>query len=240
MNRLKENDHAIRPSLEKLRQCVDDLSLTAEILGLLLPNGTPHEFETDLWDYKEKLPALPRTPTEADRKLYKGEIGDIIKDAVAFYNAFGGYIVFWVADKGKNRLPGTDVQFDCGDFNKRIFGYTDASIQCLYKIFNLPDDKSGKTVGILLVPRRPPHIDPVKFKKDGPEKPGGGRSFAKETYVRVRDECRPATASSDDWKFLHSERLPQGALLSSRPIMLRRTYLHATQTSSNSLAGKSL
>jgi predicted HTH transcriptional regulator len=191
MDKQKECSQAIRPTLEKLRQCVDDLSLTPEILGLLLPNGIPHEFESDLWDYKEKLPSLPQAPTDADRKLHKAELGDIIKDAVAFYNAFGGYIVFGVTDKGKNRVPGTDTQLDCGDFNKRIFGYTDTNIQCLYKIFNLPDAISAKTIGILLIPRRSPGMSPVKFKKDGPEKPSGGRSFAKETYVRVRDECRP-------------------------------------------------
>src|SRR5690606_16005214 len=36
----------------------------------------------------------------------------------------------------------------------------------------------------------------------------GDRTFNKETYVRIRDECRPAASTSADWAFLHSDRSP--------------------------------
>jgi len=106
MTNSNETEHAIRSLLLKLRQGVEDLSLAKEIIGLLLPGGRPHDFESELWDYKEKLPELLPGATEENKKLFKAEIGDIIKDVVAFHNAYGGYIVFGVADKGKNRLKG--------------------------------------------------------------------------------------------------------------------------------------
>jgi hypothetical protein len=216
VNNSKANELSVRSLLETLRQSVDDLSLTKDVVTHLLPEGRPHDFETQLWDYKEKLPVLPPTPSELDKKTFKAELGDIIKDAVAFHNAYGGYIIFGVSDKGKDRLKGCDKELDCGDLNKRIAGYTEANFECLYQIMEVVGDASKRHVGVLLIPRRSPDAQPVKFKRDGPEKPTGGKSFSKDTYVRVRDECRPAAASSEDWKFLHSDRTPPGGTASPR------------------------
>lgn len=195
----------------QLRGWLDDLKLDEEVLAVLLPSGRPHDYESQLWDYKEKLPTLLEKPTEEDRKQHKCEIGEIIKDAVAFYNAYGGYVVFGVSDKGKQRIRGCSGNFDLGDFNKRLESYTGTSIECIFRLVQVPDHPDAAQVGLLLVPRRPAGAVPVRFKKKGPEKPNGGRCFNEETYVRIRDECRPATATSDDWLFLHSDRSPPEA-----------------------------
>ena len=72
----------------------------------------------------------------------------------------------------------------------------------------ISDEPDAQSVGLLLVPRRPPNATPVAFRKDSPEKASGNRSFNKGIYLRVRDECRPAVNTSEDWRFLHSERAP--------------------------------
>jgi Schlafen, AlbA_2 len=202
------SERATAQLLADLRNLVDELALTTEVTNALLPSGIPHDFEGALWDYKRELPILPKPPTEDDSRRYKAEIGDLIKDAAAFHNAFGGYIVFGVADKGATRLVGCAAEFDCGDFNKRLQGYTDTNIECLFRTIPLSEAPDALKIGLLLVPRRATGAPPVRFRKKGPEKLGGGRCFSEETYVRIRDECRPATATSEDWLYLHSDRTP--------------------------------
>ncbi|WP_077067060.1 RNA-binding domain-containing protein [Pseudorhizobium marinum] len=193
----------------RLRVLVDDLVLTSEVLTLLLPDGKPHDAENQLWDYKENLPALPTDGGDNPRKVFDAQLGDIVKDAVAFHNAYGGYIVFGVTDKGKARVKGVEGDFDCTDFNRRLNAYVgDNPIECDFQKFQI--ETAGQTIqiGVLMIPRRAPGKLPVRFIKDGPIKPNGNKCFNRETYVRIRDECRPAANVSSDWAFLHSDRAP--------------------------------
>ncbi|TAT74821.1 hypothetical protein ELH50_30255 (plasmid) [Rhizobium ruizarguesonis] len=194
----------------KLRVMVDDLVVTPEIISLLLPNGKPYDAEKQLWDYKEKLPLLPPKVTDDDRKIYNAEIGDLIKDAVSFHNAYGGYILFGVGDRGQSRIKGVVGQFDCADFNKRLnASIGDNPMECDFRILDADIKGTTFSFGILLIPRRAAKRIPIRFLKDGPIKPSNGQKcFNKETYVRIRDECRPAANTSSDWAFLHSDRSP--------------------------------
>src|SRR5437879_4570041 len=79
----------------------------------------------------------------------------------------------------------------------------------------------------LALPRRAHGATPVRFIKKGPAKPNGSRCFGEETYVRVRDESRPATASSADWHFLHSDRRPPDDTISSIPVRSVQSLLPA-------------
>ena len=192
-----------------LRVLVDNLAINQQVLEKLLPDGKPHEHESQLWDYKEGLPQLPISPNEEDRKHYRGEIADLMKDAAAFHNAYGGYIVFGVKDTGADRIIGCDVEFDCGDFNQRLEGATGANIECVYARLPVPG-ANGVVVGLLLIPRRVSGAEPVTFKKAAPAKRDGSKAYnALDTYVRVRDRCRPANANSADWKFLFDDRSPR-------------------------------
>lgn len=192
----------------EIRHLIDDLAISEFVLKYLIPNGKPYAFESTLWDYKESLPQLPERSTEVEKKNYKASIGDIIKDVVAFHNAYGGYIVFGIKNSGDNRIVGCENEFDCGQLNVRIQSYTMTNIECIFAKLTYLEGDLNKQIGLLLVPRRASNAPPVSFTKDGPEKQNGGRSFNKGTYIRVRDECRPATATSDDWLFLHSDRNP--------------------------------
>ena len=162
-----KSEVAIGELLAGLRNLVDDLALTGEVVAALFPSGKPHQFESELWDYKKEIPLLPDSPDDSQRKLHKAELGSIIKDIVAFHNSYGGYIAFGVTDKGKNRLIGCDGDFDCGDLNKRIQSYTAANIECLYKTVSLSQDGRTPRVGLLLVPRRPAGATPVRIREGG-------------------------------------------------------------------------
>jgi hypothetical protein len=199
---------ALKHLLEDLRLRVDELALGREVVEALLPNGQPHDGETELWDYKLALPSLPQKPNDDDRKKFDADLGGLMKDAIAFHNAYGGYILFGISDSGKNRVRGVEGEFDCGDFNNRLQSYTGVNIECHCKLLPASDTPGAPNMLLLLVPRRPSGASPVRFQKDGPRKPNGDRSFQKETYVRIRDQCRPAANTSEDWAFLHSPRLP--------------------------------
>ncbi|WP_129791533.1 RNA-binding domain-containing protein [Sphingosinicella sp. CPCC 101087] len=194
--------------IEALKVAVDNRALTPEVLGLLLPDGRPFDCEGQLWDYKAHAPSMQDQPSEAEKAEHRISIAEIVKDAVAFYNAFGGYILFGVKDKGRDRIVGISDGFNCADLNKALHSYAGISIECLYHTLRYPAPNGRISLGLLLIPRRPAGAPPVKLVRKGPEKPNGKRAFLEEVYVRVRDECRAATNTHEDWLFLHSDRLP--------------------------------
>lgn len=194
--------------IDGLKVAVENRAITREVIGLLLPNGRPFDCEGQLWDYKAQAPRLLEQPSEADKAAHRISIAEIVKDAVAFYNAFGGYILFGVKDKGRDRIVGIADGFNCADLNKTLQSYAGISIECLYHTLEYPAPNGPISLGLLLIPRRPAGTPPIKFVRQGPEKPNGKRTFLEEVYVRVRDECRAATNTHEDWCFLHSDRLP--------------------------------
>jgi len=184
--------------------------LLSSTVNLLLPDGKPFDCEGQLWDYKLKAPILGVAPTDSDKLVHQIAIGEIVKDAVSFHNAYGGYIMFGVADKGKNRIVGVTNAFNCADFNKTLQRYTGVSIECLYNNVEWTCEVNSApiTIGLLLIPRRSAGTPPVKIIRKGPQKPNGNYCFQDEIYVRVRDECRTASNTYEDWQLLHSDRSP--------------------------------
>jgi tetratricopeptide (TPR) repeat protein len=201
--------------------------MTDEVVRLLIPNGRPHDFESELWDYKEILPVAHVAASDEQSRQHKAELGDIIKDVVAFHNAYGGYIVFGVSDRGRDRFHGCTGLFDVGDLNKRIQHFTETNIECIFRTIEFSIGGDARVLGLLLVPRRLAGTPPVAFRKKGPEKNRGERCFSEGTYVRVRDECRPAAATSADWQFLHSDRNPPHTAAPSAAHRMIRTVLSA-------------
>jgi hypothetical protein len=195
--------------IDSLKIAVDNRALTLEVLNQLLPDGRPFDCEGQLWDYKAKGPVATEDASDPQRHEYRIAMAEIVKDAVAFHNAFGGYIVFGVTDKGRNRLIGFEGEFNCAELNAAVQRYTGTSIECLYHTLPLPEGGiSPLRLGLLLIPRRVAGAPPVKMIRKGPEKPGGKHVFGTEVYVRVRDQCRAAANTHEDWLFLHSDRLP--------------------------------
>lgn len=206
--------------IDSLKVAVDNRSVTQEVLTLLLPSGKPYDCEGQLWDYKIKVPVLGSDPADGEKQDHRLAIGELVKDAVAFHNAFGGYIVFGVSDKGRNRVAGITNSFNCADFNKSLQRYSGTNIECFYNNvdMNIAGRPEPLTLGLLLIPRRAASAPPVKMLRKGPDKANGKPCFQEEVYVRVRDECRAAVNTHEDWKFLHSDRLPPEQIVGLGPV----------------------
>lgn len=196
-----------------LSKAVEDAVVGPEVAVLLLPLGVPHDIESQYWDYKEKLPSLRPRASEEDKAVYKAEMCDLVKDAVAFYNATGGYLVFGVKDKGRDRVVGCYEALDCGDFNKRVEGAIGHNFECIFRTVDVPNAGPTTKVGVLYVPRRPDGTKAAAFRKAAAAHPlSKAKAYqANDVYVRIRDESRPATATSADWEFLHGPRRLVGA-----------------------------
>ena len=169
--------------------------------------GTSRWDEPDLWDFKRELPWHPpgvKLPDgiRADRDA---KVDEIVKDAVAFYNSFGGYLIVGVSDD-RRTASGFDKRYDVENLNKRIRGATGHNVECLFRTLDWRNAEGSQVqLGLLFVPRRPPLTLPAQFKGDA-HKPVAGRPAFKsgDFYFRQRDECRPAQ-SAEDFAFLYSD-----------------------------------
>lgn len=178
--------------------------MTDEVVDALLPNGEPLAYERQLWDYKLELPHLinDRKPTENELAEFNGNVCEIIKDAVAFYNSFGGYILAGVRNSPRE-LVGFSDSFDCDDLNKRIAAVTGRSIECYFKTFQRSDEGgTSRTLGLLFIPQRPDDAIPAQLLKDAAPKASGKRPYARnDIYFRSADQCIKAE-TSDHYTFL--------------------------------------
>jgi len=189
--------------LEQTFECIQQTEIGEKIVDLLLPNGEPHSFENDLWDYKRKPPYLGGKPDNSARDLHKLETHELIKDVVSFHNSFGGYLIFGVEDSGKDRLIGCDLELNLDDLGKRIKAQTGADVELYQKKLKL----GSKGLLLLLVPRRRSFQSPVRFIKGAPELGNNKPAYQKNSvYIRKLNECRPANNTADDWAFLFSDR----------------------------------
>jgi hypothetical protein len=170
-----------------------------EVLEDLLPNGEPLLYERSIWDYKRELSVLPtsRNPTENEKEDHKLKLHDYVKDAVAFYNTYGGYLVIGVVDKPRE-IVGFDKVFDCDVLNRIIKAETRHSVDCCFRLLDLAVNGVQRRLGLVFVPQRPDSLEPAQFLKDAPPKPDGKRAYKHKTiYFRQGDENVPAETSAD-------------------------------------------
>jgi len=164
------------------------------VLEVVLPNGVPLPDEDYFWDFKITLPILAANPNEEQKKQYASKMAHICKDAVAFYNMYGGYLVIGVEDKTKT-CAGFSEEFDANDLCKKIEGYTRTVIDAKYRRV---DYGSHGTFGLLYIPKRNNRIEPAQFVKVAAKDEYGQHAFAaNDIYMRSREECRKATSSAD-------------------------------------------
>lgn len=177
--------------------------ISEDVVTELLPEGKPHEYEKQLWDYKEKLPSLPEgyKPNRAILTEYNFQLSEIIKDAVSFYNSYGGYLLIGVSDSPRE-IVGFNSNFDCDELNKRIKNETGHDIDCHYKTHRIKENEKKFNIGLLLIPKRDDKFPPAQFKKNSPENENGKRAYRKgDIYFRDGSECKPAV-NADDFSFL--------------------------------------
>ena len=191
---------------KRLYDLVSSGSLDEDVVKELLPEGKPHEFEKQLWDYKETLPILPNDgkPNKNLLSDYNYKMSEIIKDAVSFYNSYGGYLLIGVSDSPRS-VVGFQFEFNCDELNKRIKAVTGYDIDCHYKTHRKAINKKSVDIGLLYIPKRNDGIAPAQFKKNSVKNLTGKYAFRKdEIYFRDGSECRPAK-NADDFSFLCSQ-----------------------------------
>jgi hypothetical protein len=197
----------------RLSALIKEGNLGQQVLEELLPDGKPHLYEKDLWDYKQDLPLLPTgvRPSDSTKQLYDAKMAEIVKDAVAFYNSYGGYLLAGVSDKAR-QIVGFANPFDCDELNKRLKGATRHDIDCHFSLLRSPYSPAI-TVGLLFIPQRAPTKDPAQFRRDAPPNPAGERAHKRDDiYFRIGPECRPAK-SPEDYTFLCSPSRCQSPVL---------------------------
>lgn len=173
--------------------------LGTAVLDQLLPNGQPHIEEDSLWDYKYVLPVQEpgKKISDKEKENLQSRFAEIVKDAVSFYNSYGGYIVAGITDTDKS-VTGFTLPFSCEELNKKILGATGHSIECKYRQHSISIDRDNKTVGLLYIPQRPDETTPVQFIRNAPKTDTGKQSYKKgDIYFRQRDECRSAENSEE-------------------------------------------
>src|SRR6266568_7369639 len=127
---------------------------------------------------------------------------EIVKDAVSFYNSFGGYIIAGVDDSTK-QIVGFNQRFSVEELQKKASAVTGHEIDCHYASCSVDVSGCSQRVGILLVPRRPYTLTPAQFRRNAPKHPErDGYEFKEgDIYLRIADECRPAR-TAEEFSFL--------------------------------------
>jgi len=179
------------------------------VLSQLILSGTAISDEAVLWDFKREIPVLPAGVklNEATKCSYDAKFAEIVKDCVALYNTYGGYLIAGV-DNTTRSLIGFSGAFDAAELNKRIHAATEVSIETIFRPISFADGVLQPIqLGMLFIPKRAARIRPAAFKKDAPESPNGQRAYRQnDFYFRERDNCRPAK-TPEDFEFLFSQRL---------------------------------
>ena len=138
--------------------------------------------ECELWDYKETAngDSVSRAKT--------------VLQILSFYNAYGGYIVYGVAEEdSKEHYSAKGIMPNCVDTQQigmLIKEYTGESIDFSYREMPVKHDGKNLLFGILHIPKRPSHLPPVFFAKNGPDiKPRLPLFLKDQAYVRLQDNC---------------------------------------------------
>lgn len=188
----------------QIAEAINTGSLDRAVVDLLLEDGTFNEEESPYWDYKIELPSPPIDGSESSKETYSAKSNEIVKDCVAFYNSFGGYIVAGIRDSDK-KIVGFSSSFDATDINKKIFSATGHSVETVYKEIDVSDVEIGTSLGLLFIPQRVSSVNPAQFKKDAPRSNGKPAYRARTFYMRERDICRNAE-TPEDFEFLYGSR----------------------------------
>ncbi len=180
-----------------IEQGVIDVNVLDHVIRL----GRGIRDECILWDFKASLPVF----SSLGKDQYAAKMHEIVKDAVAFYNSFGGYIIAGVDDQSREVI-GFREDFDVEDLNKKVSGVTESSVECLFRQLPCHTDGQNVAVGVLFIPKRPATVLPLQFRRDAPLNTANQRAYRQgEFYIRERDACCPARTPAQ-YEFLFSER----------------------------------
>lgn len=148
-------------------ECIRNLSLppTLSSFSETLFDETSQTFvvqESLHWDYKDTFP----------RKLESDYGVGIIRLTCAFYNTYGGLIIFGVEDKTK-RPVGNSSQLDVERFNAFLRNRLSSPIECIHREYIIRTEDEDLRIDVLLVPKRQGGTEPIRnIMQIGKYKPG--------------------------------------------------------------------
>jgi hypothetical protein len=130
--------------------------------------------ETYVLDFKETV------PDEFSKDYGAG----IVRLALAFFNSYGGLIIFGVKDRALT-VVGTDRVFDIEKFNRLLTDVAEVHAECLLRSYTVTADNDERTIVAVLVPKRG-MVRPARLIRDfGPYRAG-------TLWVRDRHEAMEA------------------------------------------------
>ena len=138
------------------------------IIDCTLPDAFPSLFG-DIWDAQSARFNAQESRVLDFKETIPREFSDsygsgIVRSAPAFYNTFGGAIIFGVEDENLS-VTGTDLVFDIEKLNWLLSDVADVRIECLTKTYTISTNGSDKSVCVVLVPKR--RLDlPARLKSD--------------------------------------------------------------------------
>ena len=148
--------------------------------------------ESTYWDYKAEFPF-----SKSDDYF-----GGVLRLICAFYNTYGGLIIFGVHDE--TREPGHNkVKINIETFNNLISERLTGAIECVhrkYSVGSYADDEGD--IDVILVPKRNLGVSPIRFQESI------GKYQSNIIYIRKNHEVRDA--SSADLIFLYGARSSYG------------------------------
>ncbi|MFC2033599.1 helix-turn-helix domain-containing protein [Chloroflexota bacterium] len=173
-------------------------SLDKRVIDALIVAGIFVPKESELWDYKRE------TGKEAV------SLAETVLTIVSFYNTYGGYLIYGIdeiTDDSEFTPYGiTNGDLDLGQLRQLITNYIGEPIDISYIELEYDTARDRLLYGLLHIPKRPSNKSPAFFGKAGPIKKNGRPVFQKDcTYIRVLDQCLPAT-NKQDYQLLFSDR----------------------------------
>jgi hypothetical protein len=182
-----------------LDECIDDA-----VVNYVMPEGKPHAWESGLWDYKRSLPSTSGRGTAEEKAAAQDALAELVKDVVAFHNAYGGYIIAGVDQHANDPIVGCNELgidgFTIEKLNEQLVAYTRTKINCRFKIL-------ADSAVVILIPMRKPGTPVVTMARGAPERAKGRPAFKKgDIYARIDDACLPVQSDLQGLQFVCSPR----------------------------------
>lgn len=182
----------MREELAPIRNAIEskELPLSFEALFAESWNAEAARFsiqETFVIDFKDRIP----------NRFSDGYGAGIVRLAIAFYNTFGGIIVFGVND-ATFELVGAEGEFDIEKLNRILSDIANVHAEALIRSYRIDTAAGPKTAVVLLIPRRD-NSRPAKLITDFGPYPAGS--------LWIRDRHEVLTASQRHLPLLYSERV---------------------------------
>lgn len=202
-----DREYSARAVRARLAQLNAKGALDASVLETLTVDEGLAPIECEILDYKRDF-------GESKEALAKR-----VRDVVAMYNTYGGYLLFGVEevqrDLAYRPLAEGKPAVDIARLKALIRLYTARRVDINYREIPVKLRRSTFTVGVLHVPKRARDEAPAAFGKPGPID-GKVNIFTQDAiYFRVQDTSCPARSNENHW-FLASSRLDP-ALAESQP-----------------------